>query len=106
MTPLLEKLNPYQLRRARSPRLSRHRPPTGRRKAPPDDRLQRTIQYARDGRVHSISRGVLDTRIRGYDGRCAGGHSRQRTIARDPGPAFAGTTCGEAVAQLSYGPVI
>jgi hypothetical protein len=28
--------------------LSRHRPPPGRRIAPPDDRLQRTIQYSRD----------------------------------------------------------
>jgi hypothetical protein len=36
--------------------LSRHRPPPGRRNAPPDDRLQRTIQYSRDASDERRSR--------------------------------------------------
>jgi hypothetical protein len=45
----------------------RHRPPTGRRRAPPDDRLRRAIQYSEASVIKSIARGMLDTRLRGYD---------------------------------------
>ncbi|SHK19837.1 hypothetical protein SAMN05444159_2679 [Bradyrhizobium lablabi] len=47
------------LRRARHS-LSCHRPPPGRRNAPPDDRLRRTIQYSRDASDERRGRGVLD----------------------------------------------
>jgi hypothetical protein len=40
---------------------SRHRPPPGRRIAPPDDRLRRAIQYPRAVVMESRGRGVLDT---------------------------------------------
>jgi hypothetical protein len=40
-----------------------HHPPPGRRNAPPDDRLQRMIQYSRDGCVESRGRGVLDAPV-------------------------------------------
>jgi hypothetical protein len=40
---------------------TRHRPPPGRRIAPPDDRLQRTIQYSEALLIEPRSHGVLDT---------------------------------------------
>jgi hypothetical protein len=53
--------------------LRRHRPPTGRREAPPDNRLRRAIQYSEASVMESRSRSVLDTRMRGYDGFVWGG---------------------------------
>jgi hypothetical protein len=41
--------------------ISRHRPPPGRRIAPPDDRLRRAIQYSETPMMESRGRGVLDT---------------------------------------------
>ncbi len=46
---------------ARNDNTNRHRPPPGRRNAPPDDRLQRAIQYSETVVVDPRSRGVLDT---------------------------------------------
>jgi hypothetical protein len=47
----------------------RHRPPPGRRNAPPDDRLHRAIQYSETSVIERTSCGVLDTpHARGYDG--------------------------------------
>ena len=40
----------FRFRDAASQTASCHHPPPGRRNAPPDDRLQRVIQYSRDGR--------------------------------------------------------
>jgi hypothetical protein len=40
--------------------LGRHRPPPGRRKAPPDDRLQRTIQYSETLVIERKGCGVRD----------------------------------------------
>jgi hypothetical protein len=40
--------------------LSCHRPPPGRRDAPPDDRLQRVIQYAAASRLITSASGILD----------------------------------------------
>jgi hypothetical protein len=42
-------------------KFSGHRPPPGRRSAPPDDRLQRAIQYSEPSAIELKSRGVLDT---------------------------------------------
>jgi hypothetical protein len=39
----------------------RHRPPPGRRSAPPDGRLQRAIQYSEAAAMESRGCGVLDT---------------------------------------------
>jgi hypothetical protein len=50
----------------RTPR--RHRPPTDLAFGEPDDRLRRAIQYSEASVIKSIGRGVLDTRLRGYDG--------------------------------------
>jgi hypothetical protein len=44
-----------------APHPQRHRPPPGRRVAPPDDRLQRAIQYSEASVIESRSRSVLDT---------------------------------------------
>jgi len=44
-----------------APYPSRHRPPPGRRIAPPDDGLQRAIQYSEASVMESKSCGVLDT---------------------------------------------
>jgi hypothetical protein len=41
--------------------LNRHHPPPGRRIAPPDDRLQRAIQYSEAPMMQSRTRSVLDT---------------------------------------------
>jgi hypothetical protein len=61
--------------------VSRHRPPPGRRNAPPYYRLRRTIEYSTASRLDLEGRGVLDTRrslssgahsrdpLAGYDGR-------------------------------------
>jgi hypothetical protein len=44
----------------------RHHPPPGRRNAPPDDKLQRMIQYARVSLMELKGCGLLDTpQIRG-----------------------------------------
>jgi hypothetical protein len=56
----------YRVAKARlmstsAPHPQRHRPPPGRRVAPPDDRLQRAIQYSEASVTESRSRSVLDT---------------------------------------------
>ena len=43
------------------------RPPTGPASGRPDDRLRRVTQYSRDSAARPRGRGVLDTRMRGYD---------------------------------------
>ena len=58
---------------------SRHHPPTGRRKAPPDDRLRRVIQYSRPVVMESRSRSVLDTRVTMISARSV---SRSKAAAR------------------------
>jgi hypothetical protein len=47
--------------------LTRHRPPPGRREAPPDDRLRRAIQYSKGADDKSRSRGLLDRPVKPDD---------------------------------------
>ena len=42
-------------------------PANGSAEWPPDDRLRRAIQYSEEPMMESKGRGLLDTRLRGYD---------------------------------------
>jgi hypothetical protein len=44
-----------------------HHPPTGRRKAPPDNRLRRVIQYAAAFLIDHGGRGALDRPVKPGD---------------------------------------
>ena len=59
--------------------LSRRRPPPGRRIAPPDDRLQRAIQYSETSMMEPESCGVLDTPLEPVVG-LAEGETRWRSM--------------------------
>jgi hypothetical protein len=59
--------------------LSRHRPPTGRREAPPDDGLRRAIQYSEALVMEPRSRGLLDTPLEPVIG-FAEGETRWRSM--------------------------
>jgi hypothetical protein len=60
--------------------LSRHRPPPGRRFAPPDDRLRRATQYSEASMMDSKGRGVLDTPLSWSMTVFAGGEATKRSI--------------------------
>ena len=44
-----------------------HRPPTGRRSAPPDDRLQRAIQYVAASGISTAVCGILERPVKPDD---------------------------------------
>jgi hypothetical protein len=59
--------------------IDRHRPPPGRRIAPPDDRLRRAIKYSEALAIEPKGRGVLDTPLEPVIG-LAEGETRWRSM--------------------------